>query len=101
MTRLPGPVELLPQRPDAIVDLQSDEGVATVRGEWRYSDATVERVPFVEVGADLAPSGLPNTTYDISPHAEAADFDDRAWRRLTPQETMLRLSTGKVCFNWY
>ena len=28
-------------RPDAIVDLASDEGVALVRGQWRYTDARV------------------------------------------------------------
>ena len=28
-------------RPDAIVDLATDEGVALVRGQWRYSDARV------------------------------------------------------------
>ena len=32
--RLPGPPELLPGRPDAIVDLQTDEGVAIVGGRW-------------------------------------------------------------------
>ncbi|HWI08607.1 MAG TPA: SMP-30/gluconolactonase/LRE family protein [Solirubrobacteraceae bacterium] len=56
--RLPGPPELLPGRPDAIVDLQTEDGVALVAGEWRYADARIE-------------------------------------------ETMLRLASGRVCFNWY
>ena len=30
-----------------------------------------------------------------------ADFDDSAWRVLSPPETLRRLSTGRVCFNWY
>ena len=38
-TAIPGPPELLPGRPDAIIDLQSDEGVALVGGQWRYTDA--------------------------------------------------------------
>jgi gluconolactonase len=33
--------------------------------------------------------------------AHAADFDDRAWTILAPADTQLRLSTGRVCFNWY
>ncbi len=102
--RLPGPPELLPGRPDAVVDLQTDKGVGVVGGEWRYSDCTVEEIDFVEVGAPddpLGPGGPPNRTYDILPHAEAADYDDSGWRTLAPPETMLRLANGRVCFNWY
>jgi gluconolactonase len=99
--KLPGPTELLPGRPDAIVDLQTEEGVALVAGQWRYSDATVDEIDFVAVGTDLGSSGPPNRTYDVLPHAQAADLDDSGWRRLEPAETQLRLSTGRVCFNWY
>ena len=99
--KLPGPPEILPGRPDAVVDLQTDEGVGLLRGEWRYSDAQVREIDFVEVGPDLGPSGSPNRTHDIIPHAEMADFDDSDWRVLAPAETELRLGTGKVCFNWY
>jgi gluconolactonase len=104
--RLPGPPELLPGRPDAVVDLQTDEGVALVGGEWRYADARVEEIDFVEVGTDadpdpLGPGTKPNRTYDVTPHAEAADFDDYGWRVLAPAETTLRLANGRVCFNWY
>jgi gluconolactonase len=103
-TRLPGPPELLPGKPDAIVDLQTGAGAALVSGGWRYSDARVEQIDFVELGSPedpLSPGTLPNRTYDVVPHAEAADYDDSAWRRLTPEETMLRLADGRVCFNWY
>ena len=54
--RLPGPPELLPGRPDAIVDLQTDEGVALVGGQWRYSDARVEEIDFVELGSAGRPA---------------------------------------------
>ena len=99
--RLPGPPELLPGRPDAVVDLQTLEGVALVQAEWRYADADIVETAFVHVGEDLGPTGPPNRTYDVVPHAQGADFDDSAWRRLAPDETLLRLSTGLVCFNWY
>src|ERR671937_199628 len=36
---IPGPPELLPGCPDAIIDLQTDEGVALVGGAWRSRDA--------------------------------------------------------------
>src|SRR5918912_229577 len=80
--RLPGPPELLPGRPDSVIDLQSDEGVALVGGQWRYADARVEQI-------------------DVAPHAEAADYDDSAWELLAPADTQRRLSQGRVCFNWY
>lgn len=99
--RLPGPPEILPGRPDAVIDLQSDEGAALVGGAWRYADARVREIDFVEVADHLGPGEVPNRTYDVDPHAEAPGFDDSAWRTLAPAETMLRLSTGRVCFNWY
>jgi gluconolactonase len=103
-TRLPGPPELLPGRPDAIVDLQTPAGTALVGATWRYSDADVVEIDFVEVGSDadpLGPGERPNRTYDIVPHAEGAAFDDSGWEVLRPEGTMRRLANGRVCFNWY
>jgi gluconolactonase len=103
-TRLPGPPELLPGRPDAVVDLQTNAGAALVRGEWRYADAEVREIDFVELGSTedpLGPGTIPNRTYDVFPHAEGIEFDDSSWRILAPAETMLRLGNGRVCFNWY
>ena len=100
----PGPPELLPGRPDAIVDLQSADGVALVDGRWRYADARVEEIDFVQVGSPadpLGPGTVPNRTYDVVPHAQATDYDDSGWRTLAPDETRLRLGGGRVCFNWY
>src|SRR3954469_5629857 len=102
--RTPGPPELLPGKPDAIVDLQTEAGAALVGAEWRYSDARVEEIEFVELGSPedpLGPGTVPNRTYDVLPHAEAADYDASGWRRLTPRKTMERLANGRVCFNWY
>ena len=102
--RLPGPPELLPGCPDAVIDLQTDAGTALIGGQWRYSDARVEGIEFVEVGHPddpLGPGLTPNSTFDVVPHAEAEDYDDSAWRELSPEDTRLRLSQGRVCFNWY
>jgi len=103
-SRLPGPPELLPGRPDAIVDLQTAEGAALVGGEWRYADCRVEEIDFVELGSPedpLGPGTVPNRTYDVLPHAEGLEVDDADWRVLAPEDTMLRLANGRVCFNWY
>jgi gluconolactonase len=99
--RLPGPPELLPGRPDAVVDLQTAAGAALVRGEWRYSDARVAGIDFVHVGDGLGPTGAPSRTYDVLPHAEAPEFDVSGWRVLAPEETTLRLGGGRVSFAWY
>src|SRR5918994_3147180 len=98
-TRLPGPPELLPGRPDAVIDLQTAEGCALVGGEWRYADARVEEIEFVGLAgpgaADpLGPGDVPNRTYDVVPHAQGVDFDDSGWERLAPADAMRRLSTG-------
>jgi gluconolactonase len=95
-TRLPGPPELLPGKPDAIVDLQTDEGAALVGGRWRYSDARVEEIDFVELGSPedpLGPGTVPNRTYDVVRTGEP--------RELAAADTQLRLANGRVCFNWY
>jgi gluconolactonase len=101
---VPRPSQPLPGRPDAVVDLQTDEGAALVGAQWRYSDARVEEIDFVAVGSPadpLGPGDRPNRTYDIVPTAGAADFDDSAWRLLAPGETQLRLGNGRVSYNWY
>jgi gluconolactonase len=94
--RLPGPAELLPGRPDAIVDLQTAEGVSLVGGQWRYVDARVDEIDFVELGSPddpLGPGTVPNRTYDI--------VRDGDWRKLEPEQTLDRLANGRVCFNFY
>ncbi|MGQ0811703.1 MAG: SMP-30/gluconolactonase/LRE family protein [Nitrospiraceae bacterium] len=88
-------------RPDAIVDLMTDEGVALVKGQWRYSDTKISEVAHHSPGADLGPSGPPNKTYDYEPHAGIVDFDDSAWEALKPAQLEDRRSTGRLCFNWY
>ncbi len=101
MPTIPRPSHLLPGRPDAVIDLQTDEGAALATGRWRFAPTRVEEIDFGDVGPDLGSSGPPNRTYDVRPHAEGVDYDDSGWRQLTPADTQLRLSTGRVCFAWY
>lgn len=88
-------------RPDAIVDLKTDEGIALVKGQWRYRNARVVDVDHRSPGPDLAPSGPPNRTQDIDVHAGAADFDDSKWETIKPTQLEERRATGRLCFNWY
>ncbi len=87
--------------PDAVIDLATGEGVALVKGQWRYSDTKIVEIDFRAPGPDLKPSGGPIKTYDFLPHAGASDFDDSSWEVLDPTALDRRRSTGKLCFNWY
>jgi gluconolactonase len=88
-------------RPDAIVDLASREGVQLVRGQWRYHDVKIVDADSRTVGADLKPSGAPSKTYDYTPHAGVANFDDSQWEAIDATTLDQRRSTAKLCFNWY
>jgi len=88
-------------RPDAIVNLATDEGVALVRGQWRYSDARIVEVEHRGPGPDLRASGPPNRTYDIVPHAGDRSFDDSGWSIVSPSALETRRSNGRLSFGWY
>src|SRR5215469_897982 len=88
-------------RPDATIDLRTSEGAHLVRGQWRYSDVKIIEVDSRGPGADLKPSGAPIKTYDYTPHAGAADFDDSRWEPIAATTLEARRAGGKVCFSWY
>jgi gluconolactonase len=88
-------------RPDATIDLRTNDGVDLVKGQWRYSDAKIVDVDSPGPGADLKPSGALIKTYDYTPHAGAAGFDDSNWEVIAPTTLDTRRAGGKVCFNWY
>jgi gluconolactonase len=88
-------------RPDAIVNLASDEGVRLVKGQWRYSNARLIEVEHRSPGPDLKPSGALNKTFDIQPKAGALNFDDSQWQAIEATTLDARRSTGRLSFNWY
>jgi gluconolactonase len=88
-------------RPAAVVDLDSAAGLQSIGGVWRYSDARLIEVGHREPGGDLKASGAPNRTWDIAPHAGAADFDDASWETLAPGTLTARRGHGRLSFNWY
>jgi gluconolactonase len=94
-------VDLPAVLPAAVVDLRTDQGAALVQAQSRYSDVKIVEVAHHAPGPDLRPSGPPNRTNDITPHAEAADFDDTAWEKIDPPSLETRRSNGRLAFNWY
>ena len=93
--------DVLAEKPDAIVDLMTSEGTQLLQGQWRYSDAKVVEVDHHWPGIDLGPSGPPNRTLDLVPHAGMADFDDSQWDTIEPPSLEQRRGNGRLCFNWY
>ena len=94
--------QLLAKRaPEARIDLGTQAGSDLVKAQWRYSDTKIIEVDFTAAGADGQPSTTPNKTYDFTPHAGRADFDDSQWEIISPTTLGQRRSTGKLAFNWY
>jgi gluconolactonase len=87
--------------PAAVIDLRTADGAALVGAHWRYSDARIVEVDHHAPGPDLRPSGPPNRTNDITPHAGPADFDDSAWETIPPEGLETRRGNGRLAFNWY
>jgi gluconolactonase len=88
-------------RPVAVVDLATREGAQLVAGRWRYADARIIEVDHHAPGPDLKPSGAPTRTYDITPHAGAADFNDAEWEAIDASSLDKRRSGGRLSFGWY
>ena len=88
-------------KPDATIDLGSVDGVHIVKGEWRYSDTKIVDADFRGPGADKQPTGVPVKTYDYTPHAGGADFDDSSWQVISPTTLDQRRGNGRLGFNWY
>jgi gluconolactonase len=87
--------------PDASIDLMTTDGVQHVKGAWRYSDTRIVEAQFRAPDANGQPTGAAISTYDYTPHAGGADFDDSAWESIEPTSLVKRRSTGRLCFNWY
>lgn len=87
--------------PDAVIDLRTIEGVARVQGQWRYSDTHIAEIDHRSVGPDLKATGPANRTFDFSPDARAANFDDSAWEVVPADSLERRRGPGRLSLNWY
>ncbi len=67
-------------RPEAVVDLDTRDGLKAIRGEWRYAEA--------RVGTPLEKAG-------------AAGFDDSAWEIVPAGHLQQRRTDGGPTFAWY
>lgn len=92
---------LSPATRTAAVDLATEEGVALVQGQWRYSNTKIIETDFLAAGTDGQPGSLPVKTYDLSPRAGGPDYDDSGWETIPPTSLAQRRGNGKLSFNWY
>ena len=88
-------------QPEATIDLGTSQGVELIQGQWRYRDTKIIEVDFRGPGPDGQPTGAPVKTYDYTPHAGGADFDDSRWEVLDPTTLQQRRGNGRISFNWY
>jgi gluconolactonase len=88
-------------KPEAVIDLATEEGARAVNGEWRYSDIRIIEVDFRAPGPDAQPTGAVVKTYDYAPHAGGVDFNDSEWEVINPTTLDQRRANGRICFNWY
>ena len=87
--------------PNAVVDLRTTEGAAHLKAEWHYSDAAIHEIEHRDVGPDLKATGTKNHTFDFTPDARAADFDDGKWEAISADSLENRRGHGRLSFNWY
>lgn len=87
--------------PAASIDLASNDGAASVQGQWKYSDTRIVETDFIAAGADGQPSGPRVRTYDYLPKAGVADFDDSTWQKVSATDLTRRRGNGRLSFNWY
>ena len=68
--------------PEATINLATDEGVALVKGQWRYSDTKIIEADFKAPGSDSQPTGERIKTYDYTPTPAAVISTTRSGKRL-------------------
>ncbi|MFO0907600.1 MAG: hypothetical protein U0794_04430 [Isosphaeraceae bacterium] len=77
------------------IDLRTREGVAAVKGEWRFTT-----VRLAEVDAKTE-DGKPTKTYTIEPKASGKDYDVSTWELCDPTTLGQRRGLDQVSFGWY
>src|SRR5207249_4034201 len=79
--------------PSYVVDLMTAEGIGAFEGRWKTMEAKIVEGPAL-------PNAMPGykTSYDITPHAGEAGFDDSSWPAIEAKGLTDRRGGGKVSF---
>src|SRR6267142_3523406 len=79
-----------------VVNLATPEGMAAFGGRWKNMDVKIIEAPAM-------PNAGPawKTSYDITPKAGDADFDDSSWPAIEPKGLLERRGGGHLFMTWY
>jgi hypothetical protein len=82
--------------PSHVVDLMTEGGIAAFGAQWKTMEAKIVEGPAL-------PNAMPGykTSYDISPHAGEAGFNDSSWPTIDAKGLADRRGGGKVSFLWF
>jgi hypothetical protein len=82
--------------PAHVVDLMTADGIGTFGAQWKTTEAKIVEGPAL-------PNAMPGykTSYDISPRAGEAGFDDSSWPTIDAKGLADRRGGGKVSFLWF
>jgi len=82
--------------PSHVVDLMTTEGIGAFSAQWKTMEAKIVEGPAL-------PNAMPGykTSYDISPHAGEAGFNDSSWPTIEAKSLTDRRGGGKVSFLWF
>jgi gluconolactonase len=102
-----------------VINLMTEEGVAQVGGQWRFSDVRIVEVSskatddyltklLTQYPAASPPAYFPQRlpfrerkTYDIEPHAHGVDYDDSKWDVIAPKDLTVMRGGGQLSYAWY
>ena len=82
--------------PTYVSDLMTAQGSQAYGAQWRAMEARI-----VETKPIPGAISQYKTTYDISPKAGDANFDDSKWPVIEAKELSVRRTGGHVAFVWY
>ena len=92
----PPPV-IAPSLPAAyVVNLATPEGMAAFKAQWKNMDVKIVEAPAM-------PNAGPawKSSYDITPKAGDANFDDSSWPAIEPKGLLERRGGGHLFMTWY
>ena len=93
-----GPIE---GRPDAIIDLNTADGLSAVGGAWQVREVALLPAAFKRVAADLSPTGPASATFDVGDKPGTSGFDGAGWTPVPAGQLHDRLGPGRSSYAWY
>ena len=94
----PAPAPIMPPVlvPGHTVDLMTADGMAAFGAQWKIQEARLVEAPAL---SNTMPGY--DKSFDISPKAGDANFDDSKWKAIEPKQLVDRVGGGRVSFMWY